>query len=111
MFAYGQTVTIVRESPGGTDPYGDPIPGTTSRIDVPGCGVDARTSSEPTERGRAGVIVGLMLFAPAGTVILSTDQVEVGGELFAVDGIASAPVNPFTGWAPGVEVALRKAVG
>ena len=111
MFTHGETVTIVRATPGGTDAYGDPIPGTVTRIDVPGCAVAPRLSTEPTERGRQGVIVGLTIYPPADSGFRFTDQVEVRGVLFDIEGEVAEWVNPFTGWTPGAEVALRKAVG
>ena len=108
-FSHGETVTVVRASPGGVDAYGDPLPGDASRVDVPGCAVAPRYSSEPSERGRQGVIVGLTVYGP--DVFLSTDQVEVRGVLYDVEGEPGFWENPFTGWAPGVEVALRRAEG
>jgi hypothetical protein len=108
---HGQTVTIVRQSPDGFDPYGDPLPGTQTRTAVAGCAVAPRYSTEPTDRGRRGVIVGLSVYAPAGTDILHTDHVEVDGVAYLVEGIPAEWVSPFTGWAPGVEVALRRAEG
>lgn len=111
MFANGVTVVIVRKSPGGTDVYGDPVTSSTSRTDLPGCGVAPRYSSEPTDRGRQGVIVGLSLYPPASSGLLFTDQIEVSGVLYDIDGSAGVWRSPFTGWAPGDEVALRRAQG
>lgn len=111
MFGYGETVTIVRKSPGGTDVYGDPITSTTTRIDLAGCGVAPRYSTEPTDRGRQGVIIGWSVYPPADAGILFTDQLEVGGVLYEVEGEPAEWANPFTGWNPGGEVALRRAVG
>ena len=111
MFTHGETVTILRDTPGGFDQYGDPIPSSTARIDIVGCGIDDRYSTEPTERGRQGVIVGKTILAPAGSDFRSTDGVEVRGKAYVVDGDAGEPVSPFTGWAPGVVVAIRRAVG
>jgi hypothetical protein len=108
---HGQTVTIVRAVPGGTDVYGDPIPGTVTRIDVPGTAVASRYSTEPTERGRQGVIVGLTIYPPANSGFLFTDQVEVKGALFDVEGDPGEWENPFTGDTPGMEIALKRAVG
>lgn len=110
-FLAGEVVVLLRGTPGGTDAYGDPIPGTVTRTDVPGCAIDARYSTEPTERGRHGVAVGLTVFAPAGTDVRSGDQVEIRGLVYDVEGIAVAPVNPFTGWTPGVEFTATREVG
>lgn len=111
MFTHGQTLTILRPSPGGDDAYGDPVASTTERIDVAGCALDALYSSETTDRGRAGIVVGYTVLGPAGMDIRSTDTVEIAGQIYRVEGIAFAPVNPFTGWTPGVEFAIKRAAG
>jgi len=122
-FPHGETVTIVRESPGGTDAYGDPTTSTSARTDIPLCGVAPRMSSEPTERGRQGVIVGWSVYLPAGVDVRSTDQMELPGVTMLnaegevvpapcdIEGIPADWVNPFTGWTPGAEVAVRRAAG
>ena len=108
---HGETVTIVRQSPGGTDSYGDPIDSTESRIDIEGVAVAPRYSSEPTERGRQGVVVGLTIYPPANSGFLFSDQVEVRGELFDMEGDPGEWENPFTGDTPGAEIALKRAAG
>lgn len=108
---HGETVTILRAVPGGTDAYGDPIPGTQTRIDVPGTAVAPRLSTEPSERGRQGVIVGLTIYPPADSGFLFSDQVEVKGELFDIEGEPGEWENPFTGDSPGAEIALKRAAG
>ena len=110
-FPYGVTVTIVRSS--GTDAYGDPVTGTTTRIDIPLCAVAPRTSTEPTERGRQGVIVGKTVYLPddAPAVPLFTDQLEIAGVLYNIEGEPGEWVNPLTGWKPGTEVAIKRAAG
>lgn len=120
---HGETVTIVRATPGTMDAYGDPIPGTVARIDVPGTAVAPRMSTEPTERGRQGVIVGWTIYPPANSGFRFTDQVELPGvTMLNADGeIVPAPCeiegepaeweNPFTGDTPGAEIALKRAAG
>lgn len=111
MFSRGETVTILRDSPGGFDQYGDPVASTTARIDVPGSAVAPRYSTEPSERGRQGVIVGLSWYIPVGADVRSTDRAEVKGVVYLVEGIPGPWVNPFTGHDFGSEVALKRAVG
>lgn len=110
MFTFGETVTVL-PGPPTTDQYGDPIPSERIGGDIANCGVAPRYSTEPTERGRQGVIVGLTVYAPTGSDILSTDSLRVRELDYVVDGEPAAWVNPFTGWAPGIEVAIRRAVG
>lgn len=81
-----ETVVLVRAVPGGTDPYGDPIPSTTTRLDIKRCLVVPNQSVEPTDRGRSGVVTGWTVYAPTGTDARFTDQVEVRGVLCEVDG-------------------------
>lgn len=109
-FAYGETVTIIRAP--GVDQYGDPIPGDPMRIDIPGCAIAPRPLGETSERGRQGVIVGYTIYLPAGSpAILHTDQIEVRGAVREIDGEPAEWVSPFTGWTPGVEVAVKGGEG
>jgi len=107
----GETVVRIRAISGGIDPYGDSIPSTTTRTDVPNTAVAPRSSTEPTERGQAGVTVGLTIAPPPGSDIRFTDQVEVRGVVYDVEGDSIEIFSPFTGWAPGAEIALKRAVG
>jgi len=109
-FAHGETVTLV--SGPTMDAYGDPVTGTPTRTAIPLCAVAPRYSTETTERGRQGVIVGYTIYPPSGApAVLYTDSLEVRGELCAVEGAPAAWVSPFTGWAPGSEITVKRAVG
>ena len=109
-FAKGETVTVL---PGPTtfDAYGDPVASLRTGGDITGCAVAPRYSTEPTTRGRQGVIVGMSIYAPAGSDILSTDLLTVRGDTYMVEGEPAEWVSPYTGWAPGLEVAIKRAVG
>ena len=107
---HGQTVRAI-PGPPGVDKYGDPLPITRVPFDVPGCAVAPRYSTEPTVRGRQGVIVGLTIYPPADSGFLYTDQVEVRGVLYDIEGDPAEWENPFTGDTPGDEIALKRAVG
>ncbi len=99
MTYLGETVTLIRESPGGYDAYGDPIASTPTEMDVADVKVAPRTSStdgtgEPTERGSEGVVIGWALYAPPGTVAYYTDTVRVRGVVCRVEGeIADWPMG------------------
>jgi hypothetical protein len=122
--AFGSVVTILRPSSTEPDHFGT-ITATISRIDVKGCGIAPRYSSDVNELGHSGVIIGLTLLAPPGTVIRSTDTIELYGGgtvsnapvtpntavVYGVEGEPGTWVNPLTGTAHGVEVALKLAVG
>lgn len=105
------TIQRVRTAPGGTDQYGDPMPSTETRTTLEDSFVAPRVSSEVTDAGRAGVIVGLTLFMPPGTDLVHSDQVDVDGVLYEVDGDAGDWTHPMTGWAAGVVAALRRVDG
>lgn len=104
-------IVRVRGNPGGVDEYGDPVSGTEDRLTLIDAFTAPRESGEIQNRGRAGVIVGLTLFAPYDTDIRSTDQIEVDGTLYDVDGEAGRWRNPFSGTEAGLQVALVRASG
>lgn len=106
-FPFGTTVTI--QHAGGTDQYGDPIAGTSAT--VTGCAVAPRSSSDIADRARTGVIVGLSVYFPAGTVIVASDAFIIDGVTWQLDGEAGRWVSPFTGWQPGIEAALKRGSG
>lgn len=110
-FPRGTTITVLRDFPGGFDEYGDPITSTTTRTDIAGCAIAPRYSSEPNAPGRNGVIVGLTIFAPYGSNILFTDRIEIAGVVYLVEGSPENWKNPFTGSTPGMEIAVKRAVG
>ena len=90
----GETVTLIRESPGGTDDYGDPIASTPVEMDVANVKVAPRPSTEPTVRGDEGVVIGWALYAPPGTIAYYTDKVRVRGVVCRVEGeIADWPMG------------------
>lgn len=101
--------TAVRVRGSGFDDYGDPIAGT-ARFTIPDCSKAPRTSSDITDRGRHGVVVGLDLYCPPGH-LLPSDQVEVDGVLYDIEGEPGDWHSPYTGWHPGEVVALRRAAG
>ena len=107
----GEPVTVL-SAPLAADEYGTPSAerdwdSATSTV-IHGCAVAPRSSSELTDPGRLAVIVGLTVYLPAGSVVSPQDRMLVRGDLYEVDGEAGVWVSPFTGWSPGVEVALRR---
>lgn len=104
-------IVRVRGNPGGVDKYGDPVAGTEDRTTLTGAFTAPRESSEITNRGRAGVIVGLTLFAPYDTDLAFTDQIEVDGTLYDIEGEPGRWRNPFSGREAGLQVALVRSSG
>lgn len=94
------------------DRYGDtaPSPVLPARFAVPGCVVSPRVSNELFGPGRDGAVTGITIHAPASADIRATDQLEVDGDLFIIDGSVSRWSSPFSKLA-GIEVAAKRAVG
>jgi len=115
VLPHGDTVTILRPGPPTQDEYGNDVPGEATEIPVAGCGLAPRdgnsTSGNENVQGRDQVVVGLSLFAPAGTDLRATDQVRVAGVLYQVDGQPGAFRSPFTGSAGPVVAALELVTG
>ena len=105
------TIVRVRQTPGGVDEFGDPIPSSETRTTLAEAFVAPRTTDELTNLGRTGVVIGLTLFTPFGTDIEPDDQVEVDGVLYEVDGQPGDWANPLTGWEAGTTVALTRVEG
>jgi hypothetical protein len=115
-FAHSETITVRRpSSPAATGPRGDPLPWTTHTVDncvfAPSVSTGASVSTEAVDR-RDTVITGLTLFAPPDADIQATDRiVRPDGTLWEVEGMPGPWVTPFTGWAPGLQVAVKRVTG
>lgn len=113
-YAFGETVTVL-SAPLATDEYGSPSAerdwSAATETVIEGCAVAPRSSSEVDDPGRTAVIVGLSVFLPAGSVVSPHDRMLVRGETYEVEGEPGVWRSPFTGWTPGVEVALRRVAG
>lgn len=106
-FPHGETVTI-RSTVTTTDAYGDTTTVVTDVAWGP-CAIAPRTSEASVESDRPAVIVGITVYGP--TVALdSDDQLIIDGATYNVEGHPGAWRSPFTGWAPGMEVAAVRAV-
>lgn len=100
----------------GFDADGDPASGSPTDTTIAGAFSAPRDAavaagSEILDTGRQGVIVGLTLYAPAGTDLLHTDQVLVDGIVYEIDGEVATWEHPKTGWRPGIVAALRRSAG
>lgn len=100
-------ITVVRPPERG--PNGDPLPGSGSTVDVDGCFVQPRTSTEATD-GRDTVITGLIAYVPAGVDIRATDRIVFRGVPYAVDGDPGY-WDDMTGSPDHAEVPLRRVTG
>lgn len=109
------SVTVTRLTPGDLDKYGDAASSTTATHTVEATAIAPADSTEPTERGRQGVIVTHTLYCPAGADVASGDTVTITDENFAgtydVEGEPAVWVDPWSNAGAGVVVNLRRAAG
>ena len=112
MYAYSEAVQVRRG--GGRDRFGDPRP--TSTFTIEGC-VKWPTTSVETADYSQGVATGYQLALPSGADLRSTDEVRLRSD--ASDSpwwsVRGEPLpwgpSPFTGWEPGIIVALERKTG
>lgn len=108
--AFGETVTIVTRAVAGVDAFGNDRY-TTTTTDVPGCQVDALSSSENIVNGRTQIVHLLSVVLPPSTSITSADRMYIRGLEYAVDGIPEANYSSMTGTEPGITVTCRRTTG
>lgn len=108
-FPFGETVTLLRRALTGQDQYGNDVYSDTA-TDLRGCVVVPRNSSELVQ-GQDTIIVGLTLYAPAGTALAATDRFSVRGLEYEVDGEPGEYRSPLTGSRGPVQVALTRVTG
>lgn len=105
-----ETVVIVR-SERGTDEYGNAVDtGAVTRCQVVCLGFDPGGSIALRD-GRDGTDTKPTVYLPSGTDVVHTDQIEVRGTMYAVEGEIADWRSPFTGGRPGIVVPLRRVSG
>lgn len=105
---FGESVFVVRSSSGGTDDWGDPLPGVDTRMEIENCAVAPLKSDESASADGPRLLDGWTVFAPAGADISAGDALEVRGRVYQVDGSPGVWLNPYSAAHPsGVEVIVR----
>jgi hypothetical protein len=90
------------------NPVAPPDDEEADTVTVDGCLIAPRYSSEPDDRGRNGVVVGLTLYAPIDADIVRTDLIDVDGDKYSIEG----EIGRWPGTAVGgLEIPLKRAVG
>lgn len=105
---------IVRPNPGGRDLYGDRLDnydGEPIRIDLPGAAWAPKNAVATNDRGRDGSISSGTLYAAPDTDLRSSDQVEIDGDLYDVDGDPANWIHPSGYGRGGLSVDLHRAAG
>lgn len=108
-FPFGETITLIHRVITGRDAQGNYVFDETSTENVSGaCSPDLGTEGTS---GMDQVSSKPLAYLPAGTVVASTDALIVRSLKYEVDGSATAWNSPFTGWAAGVVVPLKRVTG
>jgi hypothetical protein len=108
-FPYGVMVTVL-SSTETVDKYGDTdAAAATSSLWGP-CAVAPRTTAERVDSRSPAVITGLTVYGPRVT-LKASDRLVINGDTYEIDGIPGDWSSPFTGWQPGIEVAVVRASG
>jgi hypothetical protein len=80
-------VVRIREEDGGTDQYGEPIPGADVETDLPSALFAPGGTSEPVQPGAAPVISTPTLYWPGQHPdVTASDRLRVAGVTYQVDG-------------------------
>lgn len=108
-FNFGETVTLLRRQLTGRDMYGDDVYTDVETVltNVPAW----PTSTTENDQGAETVYSLVTVYLPPGTDIDSIDAVRVYGGRYEVRGQPHAFVSPFTGFNPGIPVALERVTG
>lgn len=116
-YPFGETVRILRTgvSPG-RDQRGQPLPGPDESFDLEGCVVTPRAETPSVggaqQQERDTVIVGWTVYAPAGSVVRTTDRARIRGVVCQVTGEPGDwGRNVFTGLAGPVQFAADRVTG
>lgn len=103
----GNATVVIVSTTTTRDQYGDETV-TTSEAAWSGAVMAPRFSNEEHNSSSPAVVVGLTVYGPTVTLD-SDDQLRIDGVLYDIDGLPGVWKSPFTGWAPGVEVAVKRA--
>lgn len=96
-------MTRLRTVPGGTDQYGERVPGETVEESLPDALLAPGGTSEPVTAGAAPVLSSPTLYWPGQWPDLTAaDRVRVGGTVYRVEG---APAH----WPMGLALTLAAA--
>ena len=109
-FLYGETLTV-RSIVTTADQYGDSTTAVTTASWGP-CAVAPRSSSEQADPQAPAVVTGLSIYGPPRTLD-ADDEIVIGSGTYAgtwkVEGLPGDWKSPFTGWHPGMAVAVKRA--
>lgn len=108
-------VVLLRRQGGGRDQYGDPVPTTWERVALSDAAAAPRMASNDASAdvdysyGRISLVTGLILYVSSQEAIRPVDRIEVNGIEYSIEGEIGQWVSPYSTWAPGRQMALRRA--
>ena len=108
-FPYGVMVTI-KATNAAVDDLGDSDGAAPSSSLWGPCAIAPRTSAERVDSRSPAVITGLTVYGPRVT-LKASDRLVINGDTYEIDGVPGDWSSPFTGWQPGIEVAVVRASG
>jgi hypothetical protein len=80
-------------------------------LTVEGVAIGPSSTVEPVNDSRSQVISQMSIYCGSDADILPDDRIRARSGLWDVQGEVQASINPFTGWKPGSEFGIKKAVG
>lgn len=105
---FARQVSLVRRTKGRPDAFGND---TFTEAATPTTAViGLRTGAEQIQ-GRDSLVERLSIFLSADTDVTHLDAVDIDGLRWEVDGSPTVYRHALTGWAPGVEIGLRRVAG
>lgn len=102
-FSFGETVVLIRRASSGRDVYGDDL---FTEVETTLTNVPAWPTSSTEDAST--VYDSVMVFLPPDTVVDAIDAVRVYGGRYEVRGRPERFVSPFSGFQPGLPVALER---
>lgn len=112
MFGFGETVVFEAAQLGVKDSHGNLTESFASGVPVDGWAFNPGGSTEAFGPGRNQVTTSPQLIRQATDFVPSRhDRCTVRGLKYRVEGDPAVWQSPFTGWAPGVVVELRRVDG
>lgn len=107
MFGHGETAQLHRATTR-RNTIGQTIAGFAAPEPLEGVAFAPESTQEPRDGTQIRVVATAKLYAPPGHGITAGDEITVRGQRFTVEGTPGDWVNPYTGWAPGAELMLRR---
>lgn len=114
MMRHGEPVTRLRGTPV-LDPYSQEVTGLSwdgpPELPIPGCGIEPRPSSEPTQDARNSVVSGYTVYADFDADVTPADRLRIRGVVYEIEGDIGEWANPFTGRQAGAVIQTKRVSG